>query len=193
MCFHLGSVHPPFVCTAVLLNLKFWNLSWQVHAILEGGMSPILCIGESRTEYESGMAKDVCSTQVRSYYLGENHGCQGVLYRSDLLMRPFLMLQLRGGLKGISPKDMLEKVVIAYEPVWAIGTGLSATPAIAQCIHAYIRSVLQDMYGPEVAAAVRIQYGGSVTPETVDELMACPDIDGASAPSMTLQIDVIVC
>ena len=84
---------------------------------------------------------------------------------------------------------MLEKVVIAYEPVWAIGTGLSATPAIAQSVHAYIRSVLQEMYGPEVAAAVRIQYGGSVTPETVDELMSCPDIDGCLVGGASLAAD----
>ena len=98
-------------------------------------------------------------------------------------------IQLKGGLTGISTKDMLERVVIAYEPVWAIGTGLSATPAIAQSIHAYIRSVLQEMYGTDVAAAVRIQYGGSVTPETVDELMACPDIDGCLVGGASLAAD----
>ncbi|CAM9841315.1 unnamed protein product, partial [Choristocarpus tenellus] len=63
--------------------------------------------------------------------------------------------------------------------VWAIGTGLTATPEIAQSVHAYIRSCLAEKYGAGVADGVRIQYGGSVTPETVDELMACPDIDGA--------------
>ena len=100
-----------------------------------------------------------------------------------------LPVQLRGGLQGVSAKDMLSRVVIAYEPVWAIGTGLSATPAIAQCIHAYIRSQLAELYGPEIAAAVRIQYGGSVTPETVDELMACPDIDGCLVGGASLAAD----
>ena len=83
----------------------------------------------------------------------------------------------------------MSRVVIAYEPVWAIGTGLSATPAIAQCIHAFIRSVVEDMYGPEVAAAIRIQYGGSVTPESIDELMTCPDIDGCLVGGASLAAD----
>lgn len=96
--------------------------------------------------------------------------------------------QLRGGLAGVSPADM-SRVVIAYEPVWAIGTGLTATPAIAQGVHHFIRCDLAEMYGAEVAQAVRIQYGGSVTPETVDELMACPDIDGCLVSTGFYQID----
>ena len=70
------------------------------------------------------------------------------------------------------------RIVIAYEPVWAIGTGLSATPDIAQGVHFAIRSWLRQTYGDTVAEQVIIQYGGSVKPDTVDELMACPDIDG---------------
>jgi len=73
----------------------------------------------------------------------------------------------------------MQKVVIAYEPVWAIGTGLTATPQQAQDIHAYIRSWLAEMYDQETADSVRIQYGGSVAPDNVDKLMSCPDIDGA--------------
>lgn len=86
-------------------------------------------------------------------------------------------LQLSKGLKGLSG-DQVAKVVIAYEPVWAIGTGLSATPDIAQGVHFAIRSWLRQTYGDTVAEQVIIQYGGSVKPDTVDELMACPDIDG---------------
>lgn len=87
-------------------------------------------------------------------------------------------LQLAKGLKGVT-KEQMKDVVIAYEPVWAIGTGLTATPEIAQDVHANIRAILKSSYGEEVAANTIIQYGGSVTPETVDELMAQPDIDGA--------------
>ena len=68
---------------------------------------------------------------------------------------------------------------IFLQPVWAIGTGLSATPEIAQAVHAAIRKWLTKSYGADVANAIRILYGGSVTPESIDELMRCPDIDGA--------------
>merc|ERR1719446_1281892 len=86
--------------------------------------------------------------------------------------------QLTEGLKGVSA-EMMKDVVIAYEPVWAIGTGLTATPEMAQETHAYIRSWFVDNYSQEIADAVIIQYGGSVKDNNVDELMACPDIDGA--------------
>jgi triosephosphate isomerase len=87
-------------------------------------------------------------------------------------------VQLKKGLAGI-PKDMLDKIAVAYEPVWAIGTGKVATPLIAQGVHATCRSILAEMYDQKAAASVRILYGGSVTPESVDDLMAQPDIDGA--------------
>jgi len=76
-------------------------------------------------------------------------------------------------------KEQMKSIVIAYEPVWAIGTGLTATPEIAQDVHHNIREIIKSSYGDEIAKGVIIQYGGSVTPETVDELMAQPDIDGA--------------
>mmetsp|Transcript_36535 Transcript_36535/g.77898 ORF Transcript_36535/g.77898 Transcript_36535/m.77898 type:complete len:188 (-) Transcript_36535:92-655(-) len=87
-------------------------------------------------------------------------------------------VQLKKGLKGVSKED-LDKVAIAYEPVWAIGTGKVATPEIAQDVHAKCRAILAEMYDQEAADGVRILYGGSVTPDSVDELMSQPDIDGA--------------
>ena len=87
-------------------------------------------------------------------------------------------LQLSKDLAGLTG-EQVANTVIAYEPVWAIGTGLSATPEIAQSVHGAIRAWLTRTYGKDVAEKVIIQYGGSVKPETVDELMACPDIDGA--------------
>lgn len=86
-------------------------------------------------------------------------------------------MQLKKGLCGVSPEDM-SKVVIAYEPVWAIGTGKVATPEIAQSVHEICRGVISGMYGPQIAEDCRILYGGSVSPESVDGLMAKPDIDG---------------
>ena len=86
--------------------------------------------------------------------------------------------QVRAGLAEVSGAALPE-VVIAYEPVWAIGTGDTATPADAQAMHATIRRTLAELYGVQAAEQLRIQYGGSVKPDNVDELMAQPDIDGA--------------
>jgi triosephosphate isomerase len=89
-----------------------------------------------------------------------------------------LSTQVQGSLAGLSGEDM-EETVIAYEPVWAIGTGKVATPAQAQAAHAFIRAELAKHWGADVAGKVRIQYGGSVKPGNAAELMAQHDIDGA--------------
>ena len=86
--------------------------------------------------------------------------------------------QLKGGLVGITSEDM-KKMVLAYEPVWAIGTGKVATPAQAQEVHAFIRKEVGKMFGEEVAQGIRIQYGGSVKADNIAELMRQTDIDGA--------------
>jgi triosephosphate isomerase (TIM) len=89
-----------------------------------------------------------------------------------------LLGQLTGSLSGVSAEQMAG-TVIAYEPVWAIGTGLTATPAQAQEAHAFIRSWLVQQFGAATAGRVIVQYGGSVKPDNAGELLACPDIDGA--------------
>lgn len=94
--------------------------------------------------------------------------------------------QLRGGLKGVAAQDA-PHLVIAYEPVWAIGTGKTATPQIAQEVHAFIRSVLIEILGQASAEAIRILYGGSVKPDNVDDLMAQADIDGALVGGASLE------
>ncbi len=83
-----------------------------------------------------------------------------------------------GSLAGFTKDDMLQ-TVIAYEPVWAIGTGRTATPAQAQEVHAFIRELLAAKFDPQVAAKVRLQYGGSVKPANAKELLSQPDVDGA--------------
>lgn len=86
--------------------------------------------------------------------------------------------QLKAGLNGLTPLE-IRKMTIAYEPVWAIGTGKNAQPEQAQEIHEAIRRELNSQYGPETAQAIRVIYGGSVTPENSPTLMAQPDVDGA--------------
>jgi triosephosphate isomerase len=99
-----------------------------------------------------------------------------------------LETQIAGGLKGFAPAD-LSKVVIAYEPVWAIGTGKTATPAQAQEAHLFVRGQLKKLHGEGFAAGVRVLYGGSVTAENVDSLMAQPDVDGALVGGASLKKD----
>jgi len=96
--------------------------------------------------------------------------------------------QVQGSLAGLSAAD-LEKVVVAYEPVWAIGTGKVATPEQAQEVHALIRRLLAGLSSPEVAARVRIQYGGSVKPDNAADLARQPDIDGALVGGASLKAD----
>ena len=94
--------------------------------------------------------------------------------------------QVVGALKGVTAAEM-QKIVIAYEPVWAIGTGKTATPDQANEIHAFIRQKVKAMYSVDVAEGLRIQYGGSVTPDNVSQLMAKPDIDGALVGGASLK------
>jgi len=119
----------------------------KVLKILDADMIPVLCIGETKDEYDAQLVESVCA------------------------------IQLAKDLAGVAGEDM-KKIVIAYEPVWAIGTGLVCPADVAQSTHKYIRSKLAEMYSTEVADCVRIQYGGSVTPDSVDELMSMADIDG---------------
>ncbi len=112
---------------------------------LNAGLTPIVCIGESLEERETGKTEEV------------------------------LALQIREGLKGI---EELSKIVIAYEPVWAIGTGKTATAEQANETIAFIRKTVGEMFCPHCAAALRIQYGGSMNAGNCKELMAMPEIDG---------------
>ncbi|MEO2066580.1 MAG: triose-phosphate isomerase [Desulfurobacteriaceae bacterium] len=94
--------------------------------------------------------------------------------------------QVREGLKGLSPED---EFVIAYEPVWAIGTGKTATPEMAQEVHSFIREILKELFGEEKAGRVRILYGGSVKPENAKGLLEMPDIDGALVGGASLKAE----
>ena len=99
--------------------------------------------------------------------------------------------QLRTGLAGIDA-DALGRMVIAYEPVWAIGTGRNATPQQAQDAHSFIRNLLGRLYSPDFAATIRIQYGGSVKADNAAELMAQPDVDGALVGGASLKVEQFV-
>ena len=98
-----------------------------------------------------------------------------------------LQTQVRGSLAGLS-KEQMEETVVAYEPVWAIGTGRTATTAQAQEAHIFVRRLLAEMFGETVARRVRIQYGGSVKPSNARDLMSQPDVDGALVGGASLEV-----
>jgi len=106
--------------------------------------------------------------------------------RESDLTEDVVARQLEHSLAGLTPEQM-GGVVLAYEPVWAIGTGLTATPAQAQAVHAFIRRQLASKFGEATASRVVVQYGGSVKADNAAELLACPDIDGALVGGASLK------
>ena len=112
-----------------------------------------------------------------------------IIFISSLLASSTVVAeQVRKGLDGLGVEKALA-VTIAYEPVWAIGTGKTATPEQAQQVHEMIRQLLADIYGPSNAQEIRIQYGGSAKPTNTPELMAKPDIDGLLVGGASLNVD----
>jgi len=108
--------------------------------------------------------------------------------REKGITKEIVTAQVRGVFKDITA-EQVRKLIIAYEPVWAIGTGKTATPAQAQEVHLLIRTLIQEMFNKETAEALIIQYGGSVKPENAAELMKQPDIDGALVGGACLKAD----
>jgi triosephosphate isomerase len=124
----------------------------------QGGLIPIVCVGELLAEREAGQTADVIGRQFE------------------------------GSLAGLSA-DLMAATVIAYEPVWAIGTGKVATPQQAEQVHADLRKLIADRYNAETADAVRILYGGSVKPDNAAELLGQPNVDGALIGGASLKAD----
>jgi triosephosphate isomerase len=114
---------------------------------LEASLKPIVCVGESLEQRESGQLESVIESQIK------------------------------GALQNVSPSHA-DQLVIAYEPIWAIGTGKTATPEDAEAVHAFIRKLLVEQLGAEAAGKIRILYGGSMKPENAEELLAQENIDG---------------
>ena len=131
----------------------------------------------------------------RKLHAALSHGLRGILcvgetkpQRDSGAAAAVVISQLQTGLANVALAS-LEDLVIAYEPVWAIGTGDTATPDDAQAMHATIRRTLAELYGEAAADQIRIQYGGSVKPDNVDELMSQPEIDGALVGGAALKAD----
>ena len=119
----------------------------KVLAALEAGLNPIICVGESLEQRETGITNE------------------------------WIALQVKSALNGV-PAEKLRRCIIAYEPIWAIGTGKTATAEQAGEVCSNIRAAIRGLYGARVARSVTIQYGGSMNPKNAAELLAQPDIDG---------------
>jgi len=133
------------------------TVNQKVRAALAHGLRPIMCVGENVQQYDAGHTSAVVSAQVRA------------------------------GLTGLSGANALN-VVVAYEPIWAIGTGRAASAAGANAVCGLaIRGTLSELFGEATAQAVRVQYGGSVTPANIAEFMQQPDIDGALVGGASLK------
>ncbi len=137
------------------------SVNRKVKAVLNHGLTPIMCVGETLEEREAGVTKKVVRTQTVAGMAGLAH-------------------------------EQATGMVIAYEPVWAIGTGRTASDEDAQEVIAYIRGIIQEMFGAEAAGKVRILYGGSVKPDNTSGLMSKADIDGALVGGASLVVDSFV-
>ncbi len=198
---------PPFTALSAVaetigktnIALAAQNLHWEDKGAFTGEISAEMLL-------DSGCKYVIIGHSERRQYFGEtdetvnkrartalSKGLRAIICVGETLaereagrVNEVIGRQLTGALAGITAADM-QSIVIAYEPVWAIGTGKTATPEQANDVHRFIREQIKALYGPEAAGAMRIQYGGSVTPENVSTLMAMPDIDGALVGGASLK------
>ncbi|MFQ5847760.1 MAG: triose-phosphate isomerase [Candidatus Methylomirabilales bacterium] len=202
-------VCPPFTALPAVrevlhgsrIALGAQNMHWEREGAYTGEISP-----EMLTDL--GCRYVILGHSERRQYFGEadaevnrklgaalEHGLSPILCVGETLAerekgRTFQVVegQLRGGLAGVGPHAG-EHIAIAYEPVWAIGTGHTATPEQAAAVHTFLRKCLAELWGEAAAAAVRIVYGGSVKPDNVDALMAETEIDGALVGGASLKAE----
>jgi len=136
-------------------------------SLQEQGLKVILCVGETLEEYENDLLSSVVSFQIKKVLQGIS----------------------RDGIVDTVAIVAGTRLVVAYEPVWAIGTGKVATPEQAQIAHSVVRQTLEEMYGLDIAENIQIQYGGSVTPDSISDLISMPDVDGALVGGASLTAD----
>jgi triosephosphate isomerase len=198
-------IAPPFTALYTMANLlritniglAAQDLFYEDKGAYTGEISPVMLtdigcsyviIGHSERRIYFGETDEIVNKKFRA---ARRHGLEVIFCIGESLSEreagmtfDVLKRQISEGIRDISSDGL----IIAYEPVWAIGTGKTATPDQAQEAHESIRKTLSHLYG-EPAKGVRILYGGSVTPENADVLMACPDVDGALIGGASLKAD----
>lgn len=202
-------VAPPFTsleAAAHLLNgspirLAAQNLHWEPRGAFTGEVSGIMLkelgcsyviIGHSERRQYCGETDEQVARKVKA---AQQYSLTSIICAGETLEErendstmAVIARQVRGALQG-QDKSAIASFVIAYEPIWAIGTGRTASPEQAQEVHAGIRAILRDIADQPTADAVRLLYGGSVKPDNIDGLMTQPDIDGALVGGASLQAD----
>jgi triosephosphate isomerase (TIM) len=202
-------IAPPFTALGAVasviggscISLGAQNLHWEKEGAFTGEISaPMLIscgcryviIGHSERRHIFKESDEDINRKIKAAIL---HNlvpilCVGETEAEREQKKTFSVLdkQSEKGLEGLSPTE-LEALVIAYEPVWAIGTGKTATTDQAQEVHAYLRGAIEKKLGGDLAKSVRILYGGSVKPDNVAALMAMPDVDGALVGGASLKAD----
>jgi triosephosphate isomerase len=163
----------------------------QISPTMLQGLVEYVIIGHSECRAYLGETDETVNKKSKAALA---HGLKPIIAVGESLAQneageteSFVSGQVRAGLAGISAADMAN-VVIAYEPIWAIGTGKSASGEVANSIIGMIRAVVRDVYDDHVANALRIQYGGSVKPDNMAEYMSQPDIDGALVGGASLKV-----
>ena len=186
-------------CTGVGLGAQ--NMYWEAEGAFTGEVSaPMLLtcgceyviLGHSERRQFFGETDDTVNRRLKAALRAglKPIVCIGESFdeRQADVTEQVVETQTRGALDGISAGDM-RRITLAYEPVWAIGTGLTATPEQAEAVHAFLREVLAQLYEGDVAQRVRIQYGGSVKPENAAELFEQDNIDGGLIGGASLEAD----
>lgn len=203
------AVAPPFTALYAVrkelegstIRLAAQNLYWEEKGAFTGEVSPLMVkevgchyviIGHSERRQFFGETDETVNRRIKAalaqglkviFCMGET-----LKEREEGRTFPVIERQMSGGLKGLGDKD-LRNIVTAYEPVWAIGTGKTATPEQAEEVHRFIREKVEKLYSRKVSEEIRIQYGGSVTPENIKGLMSQPDIDGALVGGASLKAE----
>ncbi len=183
------------------IGLAAQNLFYEVKGAYTGEISPLMLvevgcryviIGHSERRQFFGETDESVNRKIRAAVDHELSVifCIGESLREREGQQTFSVVerQITGGLKGFDEKQM-RRLTIAYEPVWAIGTGKTATPEQAEEVHRFIRDKIKGLFSREAAENVRIQYGGSVTAENISGLMQQPDIDGALVGGASLKAE----
>jgi triosephosphate isomerase len=192
-------IAPPFTALAPVsdvvrgssVSLGAQNLFWETQGAFTGEISPgmlvsagctYVIIGHSERRQHFNETDETVNKRIRAALNNDLIPvmCVGETEKERESKDTFSVLdkQVKKGLEGFSSND-LKRLVIAYEPVWAIGTGRTATSGQAQEVHQFLRSMIEKSFGNMLAKSIRILYGGSVKPNNIKELMAMPDVDGA--------------
>lgn len=202
-------VFPPFIalatavdlCQGTNIRIGAQNIHWEDEGAFTGEISPQMLkalgvthclIGHSERRQYFGETDQTVNKKIKAAL---KHGLIPILCvgetlreREEGISKDICRRQVEEGLKGVEIASG-NNLIIAYEPVWAIGTGKTASTQDAQEVIGYIRQVLGTIYGEEIAQTISIQYGGSVKPENIAELMAEPDIDGALVGGASLKAE----